>query len=151
MAVRIHITDPMTGLTAGWYDRDKADRYEPRERETEPGRGTELHRTAKGVWVQYWWTVWEGEAGSAAPVSEADATQWLLDQGYSNGQVAEITGETIEEERVPPGRPPIGRIVNVRMDEGMITQIEAAAQDAGVSRAEWVRRAVTAALNSSNG
>lgn len=68
----------------------------------------------------------------------------MTDQATRDPQDAGV--EAVE--RVSPGRPLIGRVVNVRMDETMITQVEAAAEAEGVSRAEWVRRAINTALAS---
>ena len=45
-----------------------------------------------------------------------------------------------------PGRPPVGPQVNIAMSPDMLARIDAAAAGAGVSRAEWVRRACAAAL-----
>ena len=45
-----------------------------------------------------------------------------------------------------PGRPEIGRMVNVRMDEAMIAQLDEIAKDAAESRAETVRRLLATSL-----
>lgn len=45
-----------------------------------------------------------------------------------------------------PGRPPVGPQVNIAMSPDMLARIDTAAASAGVSRAEWVRRACVAAL-----
>ena len=45
-----------------------------------------------------------------------------------------------------PGRPPVGPQVSIAMSPDMLARIDAAAASAGVSRAEWVRRACAAAL-----
>ena len=45
-----------------------------------------------------------------------------------------------------PGRPPVGPQVSIAMSPDMLARIDAAAARAGVSRAEWVRRACAAAL-----
>ena len=44
------------------------------------------------------------------------------------------------------GRPAIGPQVNIAMSPDMLAAIDAAADKAGVSRSEWVRRACMAAL-----
>lgn len=48
--------------------------------------------------------------------------------------------------RNPGGRPAIGPQVNIAMAPDMLAQVDATAAQDGVSRAEWIRRAVTAAL-----
>ena len=45
-----------------------------------------------------------------------------------------------------PGRPPVGPQVSIAMIPDMLARIDAAAARAGISRAEWVRRACAAAL-----
>lgn len=44
------------------------------------------------------------------------------------------------------GRPAIGPQINVAISGEMVARIDAAARAAGISRSEWIRRAVEAAL-----
>ena len=44
------------------------------------------------------------------------------------------------------GRPPIGPQINVAVAPATVARIDAAARAAGISRSEWIRRAVEAAL-----
>lgn len=46
------------------------------------------------------------------------------------------------------GRPEIGPQIKVRLPEEVIARVDALATEAGVSRSEWVRQAVTAAADS---
>ena len=45
-----------------------------------------------------------------------------------------------------PGRPAIGRQANFAMSPDMLADIDAAAEQDGVSRSEWVRQAVAEKL-----
>lgn len=64
---------------------------------------------------------------------------------YSAEQVAEATGQDVEEER-SPGRPEIGPQVKVRLPDDTLARVDAAAEAAGVTRSAWVREAVEAHL-----
>ena len=44
------------------------------------------------------------------------------------------------------GRPAIGPQVNIAMSPATVARVDTAARAAGVSRSEWIRRAVEAAL-----
>lgn len=44
------------------------------------------------------------------------------------------------------GRPRIGNQINIAMPDELLSQVDEAAAEAGVSRAEWVRQAVDASL-----
>ena len=46
----------------------------------------------------------------------------------------------------PGGRPPVGPVVNVRLPEELLAALDAAADSAGVNRAEMVRRLVVEGL-----
>ena len=48
--------------------------------------------------------------------------------------------------RNPGGRPAIGPQTTIAFPPDMLARVDAAAAGAGVSRAEWIRRAVVAAL-----
>lgn len=56
------------------------------------------------------------------------------------------TAETAR--RNPGGRPAIGPQIAIAFPPDMLARVDAAARAAGVSRAEWIRRAVVAALPS---
>ena len=45
-----------------------------------------------------------------------------------------------------PGRPAIGPAFSLRLPADMLARIDADAERKGISRAEWIRRAVVAAL-----
>ena len=54
------------------------------------------------------------------------------------------TAETAR--RNPGGRPAIGPQITIAFPPDMLARVDAAAGAAGVSRAEWIRRAAVAAL-----
>ena len=43
-----------------------------------PWRHQKLYRTAKGRWVMYSWSQWQGEHASAILISEEEAFDWLM-------------------------------------------------------------------------
>ena len=48
--------------------------------------------------------------------------------------------------RNPGGRPVIGPQINVAIPPETVARVDTAARAAGISRSEWIRRAVEAAL-----
>ena len=44
------------------------------------------------------------------------------------------------------GRPPIGPQINVAISPKAVARVDAAARAVGISRSEWIRRAIEAAL-----
>ena len=51
-----------------------------------------------------------------------------------------------DEEERGPGRPAIGAQIKIAMDPDTVARVDAAATAEGISRAEWIRRAVMVAL-----
>ena len=54
------------------------------------------------------------------------------------------TAETAR--RNPGGRPAIGPQITIAFPPDMLARVDAAAKEAGTSRAEWIRRAAAARL-----
>lgn len=139
----------------GWFDREAATAYGEGRRfdganaiSLATGSQWEhetLYRTARGAWALSSWSQWEGSTPRCQYVSEETAREWLLRNEYPAEQVAEATGQDVEEER-SPGRPEIGPQIKVRIPEDTLTQVDAAAAAAGVSRSAWIREAVEARL-----
>ena len=73
------------------------------------------------------------------------AREWLIHNEYSEDAIEAATGEVVPEEPPVMGRPEIGPQVKVRMPVDLIARVDEFADEAGVSRSEWVRRAVEAA------
>lgn len=59
-------------------------------------------------------------------------------------------GPPEESEPSKRGRPAIGPPINVAYPEDLLARIDAAAKDQGLARAEWLRRAATAPLDSTD-
>lgn len=57
-----------------------------------------------------------------------------------------MTTATTDARRNPGGRPPIGPQINVAISPEVVARVDTAARAAGVSRSEWIRRAIEAAL-----
>lgn len=76
--------------------------------------------------------------------AEKDLGQWV-DRQYATGRIA--AGYALVSVKVPRGgRPAVGPQVNIAISPDMLAQVDAAASTAGVSRSEWVRRAVSNSL-----
>lgn len=149
---RINITeaDEYTSepTLVGWFDPDKAteiaedtDWDGSNHISVATGSQSEhecLYRTAGGRWVLHGWSQWQGTLPSYRFVADEQAREWLLRNGRDEA-VEEHFG-AVEPER-GPGRPEIGGAVHVRLGD-LLPAVDAAAADAGVSRAEWVRSVV---------
>lgn len=111
----------------------------------------ELWRTARGRWVSHsdatrefngpneWKFLTEDEARDWVLVSEHPDTEDILDKYFPG---------TPDEEGPDPkgGRPAVGPTINVAYPPELLKRIEAAAADAGMSRAAWLRDAAEKAL-----
>lgn len=107
----------------------------------------ELWRTAGDRWVINWWSERQGHAERWYFIDNDQARDWLTRNEYSSERVDEILGEDLEDESGPRmGRPTIGPTIKVAVDPEALTRVDEAADRAGVSRAEWVRRAIDKAL-----
>ena len=72
--------------------------------------------------------------------------KWLIASEYDAAEIEQITDTEAPEER-GPGRPQVGdRPYKLVMPETMLASIDERADRDGVSRAEWIRRALAAAL-----
>ena len=98
-----------------------------------------LYRTAGGRWVLHEWSQWQGTMPSWAFLTDSEARKWLIENKRDEA-VEQFFGE-IEDEK-GPGRPGIGGAVHVRLGEGNLTAADRFAEADGITRAEWVRRAV---------
>lgn len=139
-----------TRTFAGWFDRDAATvfheapgqvRHRPTEREHR--RREELWLTTGGAWVIHRWGQLRGDAGRWAFLPAQDARVWLDE----NGHPGVPTGSGGESRGVPPvmGRPRVGQRVAIAVPDDLIARVNAAADEAGVTRAEWLRRVIACA------
>lgn len=110
----------------------------------------QLLRTAQGRWVRYY----NGKREFNGPefhefLTADEAREWLIKNNDENSE--EVLGRYFgepEEETGPAigGRPQVGPKVETRISEDTLAQVDARAEKEGVSRAEMLRRLVTAAL-----
>jgi hypothetical protein len=126
--VSVHVTDP-------------SDRYAAREHQT-------LFRTASRRWVLHTANQWQHIPDRWMWLDDEQAKSWLVVNG-SDDELAEYFGK-VEEER-GPGRPPTipdPVAVHVHYPRELLAAVDAAASEAGISRAEWLRRIAASALQS---
>jgi len=153
---RIYVTNPETAENDGWFDEAKAtywkadtywdgeQRVDVNTRTRNSGQG--LYRTAQGRWVLRHFSSWVDEQDRYHYTDTDEARDWLTRNGEDEA-VKEHFGR-VEEER-GPGRPEIGGAVLLRLGD-VLPKLDAWAAEQGVSRAEAVRRLVSAALASSD-
>lgn len=151
---RTTITDD-DGRVIGWFDPTTTTEY-PEAKEWDGNNHISLAtgsqydhesliRTKGGRWVLSYWSAYQGRRGGFRFVEDSDAREWLLRNEYDSEQVAEATGQPVEDER-GPGRPEIGPMVNVRFPPELLAMVDAAAAKHGMSRAAWLRDAAATAL-----
>lgn len=138
----------------GWFDADAAEVFSERQVfdghnwvgaiEGSQWAGQTLYHTAGGRWVICRWSRWEGHQPQYAYLAPDEAREWLVANEHDEA-VARIFGAAPEPEH-GPGRPQIGRVVDVRMPDEMIAALDAEADRRGVPRAELVREFVAQAL-----
>jgi Ribbon-helix-helix protein, copG family len=137
---------PMRPVFAGWFDLDTAEAFDEDTRwdgsnNISVPTGSQwghqkLFRTAKGRWVLHSWSQWQGSTPHWGFVSEGSARDWLLENDHDDA-VKKHFGE-IEPER-GPGRPEVGKPINVRLGDELLAAVDAKAERLGVPRAEVIR------------
>ena len=137
---------------AGWFDYDKATRWDDRDYNNNgsrgTGRGDGVVRTAGGKWLSLRWTIWQGEEWTHVYITDDEARDWLI-ASNEDAAVEEYFGELASEEDRRPGRPEIGGPVQVRFPESQLARIDAYAKaqgTQGISRAEAIRQLTEVAL-----
>jgi hypothetical protein len=90
-----------------------------------------LYRTGEGRWVLHWWAQWRGRLDRWSFATDGYARDWLLANGH-DAALEEHFGP-IEPKR-GPGRPPIGRPIQVRLPDGLLARLDAFAGE--LNRAE---------------
>ena len=160
---RINVTIPHTleevgGEVVGWFDIDKATEYTENTRwdgnnsvSLATGIYSDhecLYRTAGGRWVRHWWSRWQGSRPTYHFISEEEAVAWMIRCEYTADDIAEATGQRIEDETGPSvgGRPEIGPAFSVRFPADLLEQVDAAARAAQMTRAGWLRMVAQRAL-----
>lgn len=139
----------------GWFDPSKAERF---DQDTEwDGHnmtgvltGSQwvdeyLYRTSGGRWVRnHDATRYCNGPDIYEFLTDEQAKDWLLRSGNHDEAVERFFG-AIEDEK-GPGRPEIGGRVTIALGSANLASVDAWAENEGISRAEWVRRAVEAAV-----
>jgi hypothetical protein len=132
---------------AGWFETSAAQSWSDVDYNGNGsrgiGRGQAVWRTKGGRWVLQEWTNWEGEIEHNRFISPEQAREWLL-ANNADDAVEQHFGP-VEDER-GPGRPEVGKPVQIRFPDDMLAGIDAYASEQGVSRAEAVRQIVSEAL-----
>lgn len=138
---------------AGWFRLDSAIPYKEDtvdgERSVNPipkFSHQTIYRTAKGRWVLNTWSQYQGTVGRYEFVDDETAKDWLL-RNDEDAAVTRWFGE-LEEESGPNlgGRPAVGAKVETRLPDDVLAALDGRAKTEGVSRAEMIRRLVTASL-----
>jgi hypothetical protein len=155
--INVYSYDDEGGKTLdGWFDTSRAEDYREDSRWNgnshigiESGidhrfGGEWLYRTQGGRWVRHRDTknYFHGPETFEFIAAEA-ARDWLMRNDHDD-VVAKHFGE-IEEER-GPGRPEVGKPINVRLGDDLLLRVDAEADRRGKSRADTLRELVTSAL-----
>ncbi len=144
-------------ILAGWFDPDKAEVAKEGSRwngnnhvgvlsgiETSVG-GEYLYRTAGGRWIRY---VNARDYFNGPEtyefLTEDEARTWLI-RSEDNDDVLQAHFGELEDER-GPGRPEVGKPINVRLGDDLLTRVDAVAEKRGKSRADTIRDLIAQAL-----
>ncbi|MUL61064.1 hypothetical protein B5P44_00500 [Mycobacterium sp. CBMA 213] len=157
--INVYETDEYTGTRtlAGWFDISKAEGFAEDTRwdgnntvglssgvPTNFG-GDQLIHTSGGRWVLYRdRSRYFNGRDTHHFVSENVAREWLLTNGHDD-DAATYFGPT-EEER-GPGRPEVGKPINVRLGD-LLADVDDYAADNDLSRAEAIRSLIAIAVGS---
>lgn len=86
----------------GWFDTDKATRYEEPQmwdgakhigvRSRDAHRGTNLYKTASGAYIMHHYSQWQGETSKWRKCSIEEAEEWLITCGFDD----EVRNETVQ-------------------------------------------------------
>ena len=107
-----------------------------------------LYRTLGGKWVLHTWSEWESVRDAYRYIEPEQALAWLVASEEHGEAIAKHFGEQPDESDVRPGRPAIeGPEWKVKFSSALAEGVDAAADAANISRAEWIRRACEAALS----
>lgn len=118
----------------GWFDAEAAEKFPERKQAfdganlagvhlRDQNRGQVLYRTAGDRWVLMGWSAWQGEVDTWEYIGVADAREWLLVNEADDETLERLFGAPPEPER-GPGRPEIGRKIEVRIPDDMIVAID---------------------------
>jgi hypothetical protein len=139
----------MTRALLGWFDPAKAERFDQDTRWDGNNMvgvltGSQwvdeyLYRTSGGRWVRnHDATRYCNGPDKYEFLTDEQAKDWLLRSGNHDDAVERFFGEG--EEESGPGRPGVGAAVHVRLGDDLQAAVDALAAQAGVKRAEMIRR-----------
>lgn len=160
--MRVNIISPATeddegGRLVGWFDPDRAERFD--QARTWDGNNRVgvitrsdfvdeyLYRTAAGRWVLNH----DAHRCNNGPntyryLTEEEAQDWLIRSEVNDEAVTRFFGE-LPDEPPAPGRPEIGPAFSVRFPADLLARVDAAAAEAGITRAAWLREAAEVELD----
>lgn len=153
--VNIYRLDEFDGkVLEGWFDPKASESFEEATRwdgnnsvsvvaDSKYGH-EELYRTKKGRWVLNRWSQWQGVEETYEFIGDEHAREWLL-KCERDEAVEKYFGDLDEESG--PGRPEIGKPINVRLGDDLQARVDAAALP-GEKRAATIRRLLESALGS---
>ena len=160
--INVTVRDEETGAQrlVGWFDADVAEKFVEARKVfdganlagvhlRDQNRGQVLWLTKSGRWVLQQWSRWQGESDAWQFIGVDQAREWLALNG-DDDVIERVFGEPLPPES-GPGRPEIGRMVNVRMPKALIDAIDAEADRHSVSRAEAVRQFLVLGLATTPG
>jgi hypothetical protein len=151
---RINVHNPLDGTLDGWFDPDKAERFDSDRRWDGHNRVSVitgsawvdewLYRTRRGRWVLNR----DSSRYNSGPfsyefVDDNAARDWLLRSEGNDDAAGRFFGDIPEESG--PGRPEIGGAIHVRLGE-LLADLDAYAQAEKCSRAEAVRRLIATGI-----
>lgn len=143
---------------AGWFNPDSATRYDEDTRWDGNNNVSvnpvgqyghqALYRTKGGRWILNTWSQYQGVEERYEFVDDATAKDWLL-RNREDKAVEQWFGE-LDEESGPNlgGRPAVGTKVETRLPDDVLAALDERAKAENASRAEMLRRLVTAGLGS---
>jgi len=146
----------------GWFDLDAAEHIleEDSRWDGQNMRGVisgmqinraQLYRTSRGRWVENQDSRPEFNGPNTWRfLTDDEAREWMLKSGNREAEEAleRWFPNTPEEAGPDPkgGRPAVGPTINVAYPRDLLDKIEAAAKEAGLSRAAWLRKVAEDAI-----
>lgn len=160
--ITIYDTDAYDGpVRLGWFDLDAATCVAKEDSRWDGNnmRGVisglqinraYLYRTSGGRWVEHCDASNEFNGPNRWRfLDEDEAREWLMRAEEGEELLGRWFPETPDEVGPEPdkgGRPTVGPAISVAYPRDLLDRIDAAAQKAGQTRAQWLRKAATAML-----
>lgn len=154
--INVYSVDEYDGKTLeGWFDPDRSERFDQDTRWDGNNHvgvitGSQfideyLYRTPGGRWVLNH----DAHRYCNGPdtyrfLADTEARDWLLRSERNDEAVEKYFGEVAEESG--PGRPEIGKPINVRLGDELLARVDAEAARRDTSRADTIRDLIAQAL-----